>query len=204
LEAAAVFGEEAPWFQVSAGRARRVGEFLTGLAWSLFLVFTISPPSGVSFIPWFTVPLGTLGTFHFLRRAFDSAPRLVVSSEGITDRTSILGKEMFIPWSQVAGVTISRVGGGVFLQIRDISALIPGASLGRRIEILFRRLLRRTWVGVAPTMLGIQYKELGRRIELALFESERAELGLTSPTDPSRGSLEDRFESLVLPRPNSK
>lgn len=202
LEATAVSEEEGPWFQVSASRARRVGEFCTGLAWSLFLVLTISPPSGASFVPWFTVPLGTLGTFHFLRRAFDSAPRLVVGPEGITDRTSILGKEVFIPWSQVAGVTIGTLGGGVFLQIRDLSALIPKASFGRRIEILFRRLLRRTWIGIAPTMLGIRYKELGRRIESALFESERAELGLISSDEPSMGSLDNQSESLVLPRPN--
>jgi hypothetical protein len=200
LETISGHSEKVPWFQISAGPVRRVGEFCTGLAWSLFLVFLMVPPSGHSFLPWLTVPLGALGTFHFLRRAFDSAPRLVVNAEGITDRTSLLGKEISIPWNQVAGVTIGRMNGGVFLQIRDLRALIPKASLGRRIEILFRRLFRKNWVRITPTMLGIRYDELGRRIEFALFESERIELGFTPSGDQSLDSDEDRIESPVLPR----
>lgn len=70
---------------------RRVGEFGVAVLWALFCLMNFFPPSHQALAPWLFGPLGALASLHFMRRAFDRRPRLIVNTEGITDRTSLVG-----------------------------------------------------------------------------------------------------------------
>lgn len=70
---------------------RRLGELGIGVLWALFCLMNFFPPSGQALAPWLVGPLSGLASLHFMRRAFDGRPRLVVDSEGVTDCTALVG-----------------------------------------------------------------------------------------------------------------
>ena len=167
--------------EASASPLRRLGEFALGLLWALFIPLVLFPPSGITFLRWLMFPIAGLTSLHFLRRAINPSPRLVVDLTGITDRTSIFGKELRIPWEHVHAVTVSKLDGNVYLELKDLRALRKCASPGRRFELFIRRLLGKTAIRIGPTMLGISKRDLGQRIEAAHFQYERAQLGRGNP-----------------------
>jgi len=176
-------------FEITPSPFRRLGEFLFGSFWSLFTLLTLFPPSGDSFLPWLTVPLGALASFHFLKRGFDARPRLVVDSKGVLDRTSVFGRELHVPWQEIREVSVSKLNGVVLLHVRDLRALYSHATLGRRFELWVRRLRGFRSVGIGPTLLGMKHSEIGRRIGDALVDYERAELGLAPESTEDREQI---------------
>ena len=155
----------------------RFGEFLFGMMWAVFVLAAVFPPSGSHAFLWFTLPFGTLMATHFLRRAFDSSPRLVVSSSGILDKTSPFGGTLTIPWEDV--LSVRPWGGGVEVEVRDPADLRRRAGLGRRCELLIRRIFARKSVLITPTLAGTSRRDLMRELEAALHRFERAQLGFT-------------------------
>jgi len=168
-------------FEATASLWRRLGEFALGLGWALFIPLVLLPSSGITELKWFMFPVACLSSLHFFRRALDPSPRLVVDSDGIIDRTSIFGKELRIPWKHVHSVTVSKLDGHVYLQLKDLRALQQRASIGRRFELFLRRLFGRDTIRIGPTMLGISKRDLGKRIEDAHFHFEKTQL-LSAPT----------------------
>jgi hypothetical protein len=174
---------EDSWFEAIPSPLRRLGEFGLGSFWAFFLFSSLFPPSGNYLFPWLTIPFGALASFHFIRRAFDPSPRLIVDSFGVTDRTSFFGRELRVPWEQVTGVSVSKLNGVIEIEVRDLRELNAQASFGRRFELLFRRLRGKKTIGIGPSMLGLRHDEIGRRIDSALLGFERAQLGLSpNPT----------------------
>lgn len=173
-------GAAVPKVLASASPLRRVGEFALGLGWAAYIPLVLFPFSWPVYLKLFFLPIATLSSFHFFRRALDPAPRILVDSFGIADRTSIFGKELRIPWQNVYTVEISKLNGNVLLHLRDLQDLKAGASLGRRVELFFRRLLGKNTIRINPTLLGIRQADLGREIQSAHLRYERAEIGLAS------------------------
>lgn len=56
-----------------------------------------------------------MGLVLFVRQWLDAAPRIVVSDEGVFDRTLRVGT---IPWDDIASVALLRVSGNPFLALR--------------------------------------------------------------------------------------
>lgn len=161
---------------VPGSAGRRIGEFGLGIFWALFSLMNFFPPSHQAFAPWFFGPLGGLIGLHFLGRAFDARPRLIVSSEGITDRTALLGGALFVPWSDVLDVSAGRWGGGVSLLVRDIAAVRRRAGVIRRMWMRLQGAL-----GVKSVPISIGVVGLKDRLDAGLLEFERRELGLSPP-----------------------
>jgi hypothetical protein len=173
-------------FVASASLWRRLGEFCLGLSWAAYVALVIFPMDGLTFLRWVMLPIAGLSSLHFFRRAADSLPRLVVDSEGIIDRTSIFGKELRVPWAHVHSVSVSP-NGNCYLQLKALDTLREGASLGRRIELLVRRLLRKEEFRISATLLGINKFDLGEHIQKAHFQFERSQLGLGPLPVPAIG-----------------
>ena len=174
-------------FSVPGTVGRRLGEFGVGLLWALYCLMILFPPSHQTFMPWLTAPLTGLASFHFIRRAFDGRPRLIVDKKGITDRTSIVGGALHVPWEDVLSVSVSRFWGTVDLEVRDLAHVRRRASVLRRAWMLFGRLLGRRAISVSPTLLGLGKMELKERLDAGLLEFERSQLGLPATAARLRG-----------------
>lgn len=165
---------------VPGSLGRRLGEFGLGILWALFCLMNFFPPSHHAMAPWLFGPLGGLASLHFVWRAFDRRPRLVVNSEGIMDRTAPLGGSLFIPWSQVLEVSAGRYGGRVSLLVRDPAAVWRQAGVMRRLWMKLGAVLGLRAVPISVTVLGLK-----ERLDSGLLEFERRELGLGSGRRPS-------------------
>lgn len=168
----------APMLVTPTSLRQRLAEFAVGLSWALYIPFVILPLDSLIPVRLFMLTIAGLSSFHFIRRASDSSPRLLVDSAGITDRTSIFGRELRIPWELVHAVTVPP-DGYCDLEIRDLRALRKHASPGRRFEISVRRLLGKTKMRIGTILVGVDRHHLGRRIEKAYFQFERSQLGLS-------------------------
>lgn len=168
----------------------RVAEFGLSLLLGLFTALSAFPPSGEYFAAWLTIPTFALASIHFLRRSFDPVPRLTMDAEGITDRTSILGGALRIPWSQIRRVSVSWWHNGVQLEVGDLDALQQDAGVRRALGIRLARLVRKETITLDTTLLGISRSELRGRVAAALDRYERESIGLTAEPDrlaePSR------------------
>jgi hypothetical protein len=116
---------------VSGSGERRLFEFGVGVLWALFCLLTFFPPSGHALAPWLTGPLSGLASLHFLKRAFDGRPRLVVDAEGVTDRTALVGGSLFVPWSDIVDVSLEW-GSWVSLVVRDLEVVQRRAAVRAR------------------------------------------------------------------------
>lgn len=165
---------------------RRVGEFGLGILWVLFCLMNFFPPSHQALAPWLFGPLGGLIGLHFLGRAFDSRPRLIVDSEGIVDRTALLGGALFIPWSDVLDVAAGRWSGRASLVVRDLRAVQRRAGVIRRVWMKLHAALGVKSIPISIGMLGLK-----DRLDAGLLEFERRDLGLSN-SDPQLGNPGDR------------
>lgn len=163
---------------VSASPERRVGELVFALLWALFCLMEFLPPSGHAWAPWFFGPLSALVSLNFIRRAFDSRPRLIVDSEGITDRAGPFGGSLFVPWSEIVDVSL-RWGGAVGVVVRDPDAVRRRAGVMRRIWMKLDQALGggRT-ISIMLPVLSVGKRELKKRLEAGLLQFERRELGM--------------------------
>lgn len=160
---------------------RRLGEFGVGVFWALFCLMNFFPPSGQALAPWLVGPLSALASLHFFRRAFDGRPRLVVNSEGVTDRTALIGGSLFIPWSDILDVAVKK-GGGIGLVVRDLEAVQRRAGVIRRMWMKLEAVLGVRTVPIMLTLLGVGKRELKNRLDAHLLQFERGDLGLeTAP-----------------------
>jgi hypothetical protein len=171
---------------------RRLGEFGVGVLLAFFCLMNFFPPSGQALAPWLVGPLSALASLHFMRRAFDRRPRLIVDSEGITDRTALIGGSLFVPWSDIMDVSV-RWKGGVSLVVRDLGAVQRRAGIIRRVWMRLERALGVRTVPIMLTLLGVGKQELKDRLDARLLQYERRELGLSaSPprlSEPGEGRV---------------
>jgi hypothetical protein len=165
---------------VAPSPERRIGELGIGLLWALFSLMNFFPPSGQAWAPWLVGPLSALAGLNFMRRAFDGRPRLIVDSEGITDRAGPFGGTLFIPWSEIVDVSLRR-GGAVGVVVRDRAAVERRAGVMRRIWMKLEQALGARTVSIMLPMLSIGKPDLKKRIEAGLLQFERRELGLSAP-----------------------
>ena len=164
---------------VEGSVARRLGELGVGVLLAFFCLMNFFPPSSEALAPWLVGPLSALASLHFMRRAFDRRPRLIVDSEGITDRTALIGGSLFVPWSDIVDVSV-RWKGGVSLVVRDLGAVQRRAGLIRRVWMKLERALGMRTVPIMLTLLGVGKVELKGRLDARLLQYERRELGLSA------------------------
>ena len=165
--------------QGTAGR--RLGEAGLALFFAFFGLIIGFPPSGTPLLPWVLVPiLSGLTSLHFLLRVFDRRARLIIDAEGITDRTSIGGGELRIPWAEVLSVSTSGWQSTVELQVRDPSALRQGVGPSRRLWMWLGHVFGKRSVSITPTLLGMNKKKLHESLDDGLLRFERSELGLAA------------------------
>lgn len=113
-------------------------------------------------------------SFQFFQRAFDVRPRLIVDSDGITDRTAAGSGPICIPWSEVLRVSGSW-GGTIELEVKNPKWLRTRVGMARRVGMT---LLGKRTFSVAPALLGISKSELQEQIARELGEFELRELGM--------------------------
>ncbi len=152
---------------------RRVGEFSLGVFSALFCLMVYVPPSHQTILPWLFGPLSALVSVHFVLGAFDRRPRLVVTSEGITDRTALFGGTLFIRWSDVLDVTAGRWSGRVSLIVRDSEALRERTGVVRRMWMKLGAMFGLRGIPISVTVIGLK-----DRLDAGLLEYERRQLGL--------------------------
>ena len=115
--------------------------------------------------------------FHFLRRAVDPKPRLVLDEVGIWDRTSISGSELFIPWSEVIGPQPTFGQKMVEVEVRDLDRLRTNAGRIRRASLTLRRLRGKKTVPIFLGFLGLKKSDLTEALENGLIAFERVQFG---------------------------
>jgi len=164
---------------VAGSVGRRIGEFGIGVLWALFCLMNFFPPSGQALAPWLIGPISALVSLHFVRRAFDGRPRLIVDSEGITDRTALVGSSLFVPWSDIVDVSL-RWGSGVGLIVRDPAAVRRRAGISRRVWMRLEQALGVRTVPILLPVLSVGKRELKKRLEAGLLQFERRHLGLSA------------------------
>ena len=162
-------------FSVPATVGRRVREAALGGVFGLLSVTLVSPPSHVTAYRWLSVPLCALFAIHFLVRAFDRRARLTVDADGIVDRTAMIGGPLRVEWQEIVAVTVTRFG-SVELAVRDLAEIGKRAGPARRLWMLLRRLAGKRTIPVNPTLLGLDWKELEARLEMALYRFEHAQV----------------------------
>ena len=159
---------------ISPSPERRLGEFGIGVLWAVFCLMNFFPPSGQALVPWLFGPLSALASLNFMRRAFDSKPRLIVDSEGITDRAGPFGGSLFVPWSEIVDVSLKWDGVGVV--VRDVAVVRRRAGLMRRIWMRLEQALGVRTVSIMLPVLSVGKPALKKRLEAGLLQFERREL----------------------------
>lgn len=168
-------------FNVPATVGRRLAELGVAALWGLFTLLDIFPPSHEK-IPLIVILVSAATSLHFLARALDGRDRLTVTEEGILDRTSIVGGDLFVRWDEVTDVRASR-SRWVELQVSDLDAVAERADWRRRWAIRAARLIGKKTITIMPVLLGLNGIELGRRLDDGLLVAERKQLGLP-PEEP--------------------
>lgn len=161
---------------VRATLTRRLGELGIGALFAAITTGMIVGPAPSPSMRRAFVTFCGLGAVHFLGRALDRRPRLVLDGEGVTDRTSMIGGALRVEWSEVTGVATLGLSDTVRLQVRDWKTLRRRAGPVRRLWMWITRLLGRDSIAISPAFLGMNQRELGRRVEDALFRFERAQV----------------------------
>jgi hypothetical protein len=172
-------GEPTEPVVVRASIERRVVEVGFAVFWALMCLGELFPPSGEALAPWMLGPLLGLVSLHFLQRAFDRQPRLIVDSEGVTDRGGPFGTSLFIAWSEIVDVSLSP-GSPVGLVVRDVAEVQRRAGVIRRIWMKLDRAVGLRTVPIRLPVLSGGKPELKKQLEAGLLQFERRELGLSA------------------------
>ena len=144
-----------------------------------FFVMTLVDPFGPEFLQWIAPVVMAINGLHFLRRATDSRPRLVLDSEGIRDRTSIGAVELFIPWNEVSGIQISPGRRTVELGVRDVARIRRNTGWIRRIWMLVGGLAGKRTISISPGLSGLKKQDFADLIETALLAYEGSQLEIS-------------------------
>ena len=170
------------------GRWYRVRNILGGVAWGFVAWMVLDPPSGyVSWISLLPLALSVSSSLHLFRRALSRKPVLEWDEEGLTDRSSVLGDELFIPWSDIESVRPNRMNGTVRLEFVDDPAHRRGLGVGRRIQRGIHRILGISGLPISATATGVKYLQLSDVLEDRLLAYETRQL--TQPGEA--GPLKD-------------
>ena len=159
---------------------KRWAEFGAAAVFLLYFVLSLFDPVGSGLSRWLLTGAMGFNGFFFLRRALDRRPRLLLDAEGITDRTSVSGSTLFIPWSEVEDVH-STIGkrGYLEVRVRDLDQTRRRTGWVRRSWLGLRRLMGKRSVSIFIGMLGVEKKDLSRMLEDGMIASERKELGFS-------------------------
>ena len=96
-------------------------------------------------------------------------PLLEGNEDGLIDRTSHIGGELFIPWSDVDGVSTGRVHAGVRVELKENADCLRGLGLGRLVQRAFAWLRGFRGIEIDPSFMQLDYRRLGRVLdELAI------------------------------------
>ena len=159
---------------------KRWGEFGAAAFFLSYFVLALFDPVGAGLIRWLlTGAMGFNGLF-FLRRALDSRPRLILDEGGITDRTSLSGSALFIPWAEVEAVQPTIGKKMVEVRVRDLDQTRRRAGWFRRRWLGLRRLWGKRTVSIFLGMLGVEKEDLSGMIEDGMLAHERRELGFSA------------------------
>ena len=153
------------------------------LAWSM--IFPLS--GGTTAFSLFLAGFFTLGGVHYLRRTVSGKPRLEWDEERLIDRTSMIGGDLEIPWSDVQEISVSKVNGGIHLHFIDHPSVDRGMGLGRRIQRVILRLRGIPGLEINPSFLSVDYRVLGATLERLLLDFELRRV--TALPDPSTAGL---------------
>lgn len=156
---------------------RRWHEFGAAAFFLFYFVLTLVDPVGSGLIRWLLSGAMGFNGFFFLRRALDPRPRLIIDWEGITDRTSLTGSTLFIPWSEVEAVQPTIGKKMVEVRVRDLDETRRRTGWFRRSWLGLRRLWGKRTVSIFLGVLGLEKEELSKTIDVGMIASERKQLG---------------------------
>jgi hypothetical protein len=159
-------------------RRQRVESFVAGLLGLTLAALAVFSPSSFHAFRWTIGSLmGVLGLYGF-RLALSSKPLFEMDSIGIVDRSSIGGGELRIRWDEMIDVRGSALEGTTVFHVRDRKQILRRAGWLRRIWMLPGIFSPRNTITLRPGKFGPRFEVLRERIQEALFEQERVELGL--------------------------
>ncbi len=109
--------------------------------------------------------VGGLAGGRLLSIGLRGVPLLEWDSEGLTDRTSLIGGDLFVPWSQISSVTTSSLHSGVRLNLVANADCLRSAGPGRWLQARMNRARGFSGIEISPTFTAIDYTSLGRSLD---------------------------------------
>ena len=177
-------------FPCETYRGKRWAEFGTAAFFLFYFALSLFDPVGSGLLRWFLTGAMGFNGFFFARRALDARPRLILDERGITDRTSLSGSTLLIPWDEIEAVQPTFGKKMLEVRVRDMNQIRGRTGFLRRSWLGFRRLMGKRTVSVFLGTLGVQREDLNRMIEDGMLARERRELGF-SADPPLPDSMEE-------------
>jgi hypothetical protein len=112
--------------------------------------------------------------------------RLGFLGGGLIILTVGIGGELFIPWSDIDGVSTSRMHSGVRVELKESAECLRGLGLGRRVQRAFSWVRGFRGIEIDPSFMQLDYQRLGHALdELAIHHQVRQirEAGGIADTD---------------------
>jgi len=130
--------------------------------------------------------LALLGAVY-LGRALSSKPEFEVLAEGIVHRCSRFPGSLTIPWDQIVEADPSLLAKDVVLQVESRRALLPHATLFRKLELVLGGIAGRADSLALRAPLGMKRSEFIELINSRTLEAEQERIALsgTRPPDTS-------------------
>lgn len=163
----------------------------------------------IGFLPrtvasWLAIAIFAPLGFRAVSRLMDTRPRLVISDDGIVDRTGFLGGELFIPWDQVRDVRPTR-SGRIAVELRDPPVVEKQAGPYRRWAMRVSR-----WMRYAPVEIPAIALEASARNVAAMLSARLDQRQVESVREARRevgretsDQAKDLIEDDLLPPQNT-
>jgi len=92
-------------------------------------------------------------------------PLLEWDSEGITDRTSLIGGDLFVPWSQISSVSTTSLHSGIRLNFVPNAESASSSGAGRWLQARINQFRGFSGIEISPSFMAIDYRALGQTID---------------------------------------
>jgi len=103
-------------------------------------------------------------------------PLLEWDSEGITDRTSLIGGDLFIPWSDISSVTTNALHSGIRLNFVPNAESASISGPGRWLQARINQLRGFSGIEISPSFMAIDYRSLGRSFDEMVTQRQVGEV----------------------------
>ena len=103
-------------------------------------------------------------------------PLLEWDSEGITDRTSLIGGGLFVPWSDISSVSTNSLHSGIRLNFVPNAQSASSSGAGRWLQARINQFRGFSGIEISPSFMAIDYRALGQTFDEMVTQHQVGEV----------------------------